>query len=66
MMILYIVEFLWTAPEILRQTYIDFKGSTKGDVYSFGIILHEICYRAGVFPVPFLNSKGMYLYTLET
>ena len=37
---LYIVAWLWTAPEHLRANEIG--GSAKGDVYSFGIILQEV------------------------
>ena len=45
-----ILGLLWTAPEFLRST--DEKGSQKGDVYSFAIILQEIILRTG----PYDNS----------
>ena len=38
---------LWTAPEYLRQE--DRVFSRAGDIYSLGVILHEIIERAGVW-----------------
>jgi len=44
---------LWTAPELMASQQAGCgglsTGTQKGDVYSFGIILHEILYRAGLF-----------------
>lgn len=40
---------LWTAPELLRMHNRPPEGTSKGDVYSFGIICQEIVYRSGVF-----------------
>nr|XP_032521888.1 guanylate cyclase 32E-like [Danaus plexippus plexippus] len=40
-------RMLWRAPELLREPNPPPRGSQKGDVYSFGIILYEILGRNG-------------------
>ena len=42
-------SLFWTAPEHLRERDPTTAGSTKGDVYSFAIILQEIITRCGPF-----------------
>ncbi|KAM9853487.1 retinal guanylyl cyclase 2 [Aulostomus maculatus] len=38
-------DLFWTAPEFLRDVANSRKGTTKGDVYSFSIILQEVVVR---------------------
>ncbi|KAI0211265.1 Receptor-type guanylate cyclase Gyc76C [Lamellibrachia satsuma] len=40
---------LWTAPELLRACSAPWRGTQKGDVYAFGIILYEIVGRTGPY-----------------
>ncbi|KAK3607262.1 hypothetical protein CHS0354_002239 [Potamilus streckersoni] len=49
---------LWTAPELQRVENRPPHGTQSGDVYSFGIILHEIVYRKGVFPREHMTARG--------
>ena len=45
-----IFKLLWTAPELLRIDRRSVgRGSQKGDVYAFGIILYEIYGRSGPY-----------------
>ena len=46
---LLILAKLWMAPEVLRDEQTYFRGTQKGDVYAFAIILHEISMRQGPF-----------------
>ena len=63
----YVSELLWTAPEILRnegcKLKLDAETYAKGDVYSFGIICHEIIMRCAPFEGCELEVEGYLLVT---
>lgn len=52
---------LWRAPELLRQHNPPTKGTQKGDVYSFSIVLYEIIGRAGPWGHIELTDTGWQL-----
>ncbi len=49
---------LWTAPELLRMEEPSPYGTQQGDVYSLGIILQEIVYRALPYFIDTMSPKG--------
>ena len=51
-------SLLWDAPEIRRAAARPSRGTQKGDVYSFAIILHEIIRRKGPWGPTGLTYKG--------
>jgi len=51
-------ELLWTAPELLRDPDRPARGSQKGDVYSYGIILQEIMLRTGPYGYNNMEPEG--------
>ena len=56
-------KMLWTPPEILRmpEFQMPVSGSKAGDVFSFGIIVQEILYRAMPYFLETLTPKGAIL-----
>ena len=49
---------LWTAPELLRDSKLNRKGSFPGDVYSFAIIMQEVISRSSPFCMLDMPPKG--------
>ncbi|KAK2710816.1 receptor-type guanylate cyclase Gyc76C-like [Artemia franciscana] len=55
-------NLLWKSPEILRHPLSYPRGSREGDVYAFGIILHEIVARQGPFGMYDMDPKDIVQY----
>lgn len=65
MCLYYVLEMLWTAPELVTgSVYPGAVASLKGDVYSFAIILEEIVLRGGPFHhyTPSLSNRGLFCF----
>ena len=54
----FVLDLLWTAPEILRLAGWS-PGTQKGDVYSFAIILQEIIVRGLPYEYNDQDSSGI-------
>uniref|UniRef100_A0A8B9QEY2 guanylate cyclase n=1 Tax=Apteryx owenii TaxID=8824 RepID=A0A8B9QEY2_APTOW len=52
-------ELLWTAPELLRDPDMRRKGTFKGDIYSFAIILQEVVVRGPPYCTSDLTFLGV-------
>lgn len=58
---MFVSELLWTAPEVLRNCTLSPHSLQKADVYSFAVVVQEIAFRAGPFPMAndlFITNKG--------
>lgn len=61
-------DMLWCAPEHIIDGEMDNRGSQKGDVYSYGIILQEIANRKppySMYPFEPQGNEGWLTLTLE-
>lgn len=54
----FLSELFWTAPEFLRDITSTRKGTCKGDVYSFSIILQEVVVRGPPYCMLGLPANG--------
>ena len=61
-----IADKQWTAPEILRENFPPVKGTQKGDVYSYAIIMYEIMQRSEPYTFDTMTPKGQYPVQLLT
>ena len=62
MTISFVLDLLWTAPELLRVNDIPQRGTQKGDVFSFAIILQEILFRTSPYPNLDMTPTGKNQY----
>lgn len=56
---IFITGLLWKAPELLRNQADHIRGTQKGDVYAFAIILYEIIGRKGPFGLTTYEPKDV-------
>lgn len=63
--VLWNLELLWTAPELLRLKSSQPYGTQKGDTYSFAIILYEIHGQEGPWGKTKYPSSGVYWPSLS-
>ena len=62
---LFVLDLLWVAPEILRLPNRPTRGTQKGDVYSFAIILQEFHTREGPYSSSYMDPKGIHCTWVE-
>lgn len=51
---------LWRAPELIRLTNPPPRGTQKGDIYSFGLVLYQVVSRRGPWSQCTLSDKGVH------
>ena len=61
----FVLDLLWVAPELVRIPNRPPRGTQKGDVYSFAIVLQEFHTREGPYSANFMEPKGWFIQTLS-
>lgn len=56
-----LIDLLWTAPELLRDTLLMRKGTQQADVYAFAIICQELILRGLPFCMNSLATEGKHV-----
>lgn len=53
-----IADLLWTAPELLRESRGEGRGTQSGDIFSFAIIMQEVIVRGEPYCMLALSPEG--------
>ena len=61
----FVLDLLWVAPELVQIPNRPPRGTQKGDVYSFAIVLQEFHTREGPYSANFMEPKGWLIQTLS-
>lgn len=56
--IIFFLDLLWTAPELLRDENLLNHGTDKGDIYSLSIIFQEVALRSEPYSSHSLTPEG--------
>lgn len=54
-----LADLLWTAPELLRESRGEGRGTQSGDIFSFAIIMQEVIVRGEPYCMLALSPEGM-------
>ena len=58
----HVVEMLWVAPEHIDDNLCQKSSSQAGDVFSFGIILHEVIMRCEPYDETGMDVEGTHVH----